>query len=118
MDLYEDYKDGLITKEEYLELKEIYEKRTQTAEQMLEAMEVEMAFLAGGQRSICDWINEFKKYGYLEFLSSSILVYEKKEGERYPRIEIHFKYADEFQASLSLVEELHGKKEGAYGKNE
>ena len=27
MGLYEDYKDGLITKEEYLELKEIYGKR-------------------------------------------------------------------------------------------
>ena len=39
LDLYEDYKDGLITKEEYLELKEIYEKRTQAAEQVLEAME-------------------------------------------------------------------------------
>ena len=126
LDLYEDYKDELITKEEYLELKEIYEKRIQTAEQMLEAMEVEMAFLAEGEWSTCDWINEFKKYGYLEFLSrevvvsliEQILVYEKKEGEHYPRIEIHFKYADEFQASLSLVEELHGKKEGAYGKNE
>ena len=102
LDLYEDYKDGLITKEEYLELKEIYEKRTQAAEQMLEAMEV--AFLADGQRSTCGWINEFKKYGYLESLSrevvvslvKQILVYEKKEGERYPRIEIHFKYADEF----------------------
>lgn len=126
LDLYEDYKDGLITKEEYLELKEIYEKRTQTAEQMLEAMEVEMAFLADGQPSACDWICEFKKYGYLEFLSrevvvsliKQILVYEKKEGERYPRIEIHFKYADEFQASLSQMEQLHGKKERAYGKNE
>ena len=126
LDLYEDYKDELITKEEYLELKEIYEKRIQTAEQMLEAMEVEMAFLAEGEWSTCDWINEFKKYGYLESLSrevvvsliGQILVYEKKEGERYPRIEIHFKYADEFQASLSLLEELQGKKEGAYGKNE
>ena len=140
LDLYEDYKDELITKEEYLELKEIYEKRIQTAEQMLEAMEVEMAFLAEGEWSTCDWINEFKKYGYLESLSrevvvsliGQILVYEKKEGERYPRIEIHFKYADEFQASLSLLEELqgetftgdtgslsanHGEKEGTYGKD-
>ena len=140
LDLYEDYKDGLITKEEYLELKEIYEKRIQTAEQMLEAMEVEMAFLAEGEWSTCDWINEFKKYGYLESLSrevvvsliGQILVYEKKEGERYPRIEIHFKYAVEFQASLSLLEELqgetftgdtgslsanHGEKEGTYGKD-
>ena len=141
LDLYEDYKDELITKEEYLELKEIYEKRIQTAEQMLEAMEVEMAFLAEGEWSTCDWINEFKKYGYLESLSrevvvsliGQILVYEKKEGERYPRIEIHFKYAVEFQASLSLLEELqgetftgdtgslsanHGEKEGTYGKDE
>ena len=140
LELYEDYKDELITKEEYLELKEIYEKRIQTAEQMLEAMEVEMAFLAEGEWSTCDWINEFKKYGYLESLSrevvvsliGQILVYEKKEGERYPRIEIHFKYADEFQASLSLLEELqgetftgdtgslsanHGEKEGTYGKD-
>ena len=52
------------------------------------------------------------------FLIEQILVYEKKEGERYPRIEIHFKYADEFQDSLSIVKELHGKMEGAYGENE
>ena len=126
LDLYEDYKDGLITKEEYLELKEIYEKRTQAAEQVLEAMEVEMAFYVDGNENTCGWINEFKKYGYLECLSrevvvsliGQILVYEKKEGERYPRIEIHFKYADEFQASLNLLEELHEEKEGTYGKNE
>ena len=126
MGLYEDYKDGLITKEEYLELKEIYGKRIQTAEQMLDAMEVELAFLADGERRECDWISQFKKYGRLEsisrevavFLIEQILVYEKKEGERYPRIEIHFKYADEFQDSLSIVKELHGKMEGAYGENE
>ena len=141
LDLYEDYKDGLITKEEYLELKEIYEKRTRAAEQSLEAMEVEMAFFADGEKDTCGWINEFKKYGYLECLSrevvvsliEQILVYEKKEGERYPRIEIHFKYEDEFQTSVNMLEELHGetftgytggvsasdgKKEGTYGKDE
>ncbi len=142
LDLYEDYKDKLITKEEYLELKEIYEKRMQAAEQMLEAMEVEIAFHSNGQKSICGWVNEFKKYGHLECLSrevvvsliEQILIYEKKEGERYPRIEIHFKYAEEFQTSLSLVEELHldldiltadknhcfqkKGKEGTYGEDE
>jgi len=141
LDLYEDYKDGLITKEEYLELKEIYEKRTQAAEQALGAMEVETAFLANGGKNTCGWINEFKKCGYLESLSrevvisliEQILVYEKKEGERYPRIEIHFKYTDEYRASLNLLEELReeallvhtaspsansGEKEGAYGKDE
>ncbi len=141
LDLYEDYKDGLITKEEYLELKEIYERRTRAAEQSLEAMEVEMAFFVDGEKDTCGWINEFKKYGYLECLSrevvvsliEQILVYEKKEGERYPRIEIRFKYEDEFQTSVNMLEELHGgtftghtdslsasdgKKEGTYGKDE
>ncbi|KAI4448375.1 hypothetical protein C823_002895 [Eubacterium plexicaudatum ASF492] len=156
LDLYEDYKDGLITKEEYLELKEIYENRIQAAEQILEAMEVEAAFLAGGREDTCSWVNEFKKYGLLERLSrevvisliAQIFVYEKKEGERYPRIEVQFKYAEEFQASLGLLEELqkdgdlsvkeescsgeegtlsghplmqtvsHGDKEGTYGKDE
>lgn len=67
-------------------------------------------------------------------LIEQILIYEKKEGEHYPRIEIHFKYAEEFQTSLSLVEELHldsdiltadknhcfqkKGKEGTYGKDE
>lgn len=156
LDLYEDYKDGLITKEEYLELKEIYENRTQAAEQILEAMEVEAAFLADGRENTCGWVNEFKKYGVLErlsrevviFLIAQIFVYEKKKGERYPRIEVQFKYAEECQASLGLLEELqedgvltekeeccsgeegaftvhplmqfgsHGDKEGTYGKNE
>ncbi len=114
LDLYEDYKEGLITKEEYLELKEIYETRARAAEQSLEAMEVEMAFFADGEGGICGWINEFKKYGYLEclsrevviFLIEQILVYEKKDGERYPRIEIRFKYEDEFQVSVNMLEEL------------
>ena len=133
--------DGLITKEEYLELREIYETRARAAEQSLEAMEVEMAFFADGERGICGWNNEFKKYGYLECLSrevvisliEQILVYEKKEGERYPRIEIRFKYEDEFQASVNMLEELHeetftghtgslsvngGEREGTYGKDE
>lgn len=140
LDLYEDYKEGLITKEEYLELKEIYEKRAKASEQSLEAMEVQMAFGADREKDKCGWINEFKKYGYLGCLSrevivsliEQILVYEKKEGERYPRIEIHFKYEDKFQASVNMLEELNGetftghigslsardgKKEGTYGKD-
>ncbi len=140
LDLYEDYKEGLITKEEYLELKEIYEKRAKALEQSLEAVEVQMAFGADREKDKCGWINEFKKYGYLGCLSrevivsliEQILVYEKKEGERYPRIEIHFKYEDKFQASVNMLEELNGetftghigslsardgKKEGTYGKD-
>lgn len=133
LDLYEDYKDGLITKEEYRELKETYGERIRTAEQGLEKLEEGIELLAAGLSHTCGWINEFKRFGYLESLSREVIVslidriyiHEKKKGERYPRIEVRFKYAEEFETALSLIEDmslggegiLKEKKEANYGEN-
>ena len=133
LDLYEDYKDGLITKEEYRELKETYGERIRTAEQGLEKLEEGIELLAAGLSHTCGWINEFKRFGYLDSLSREVIVslidricvHEKKKGERYPRIEVRFKYAEEFETALSLIEDmsvggegiLKEKKEAGYGEN-
>ena len=133
LDLYEDYKDGLITKEEYRELKETYGERIRTAEQGLEKLEEGIELLAAGLSHTCGWINEFKRFGYLDSLSREVIVslidricvHEKKKGERYPRIEVYFKYAEEFETALSLIEDmsvggegiLKEKKEAGYGEN-
>ena len=133
LDLYEDYKDGLITKEEYRELKETYGERIRTAEQGLEKLEEGIELLAAGLSHTCNWINEFKRFGYLQSLSREVIVslidricvHEKKKGERYPRIEVRFKYAEEFETALSLIEDmtlggegiLKEKKEANYGEN-
>lgn len=133
LDLYEDYKDGLITKEEYRELKETYRERIRAAEQGLEKLEEGIELLAAGLSHTCNWINEFKRFGYLESLSREVIVslidricvHEKKKGERYPRIEVRFKYAEEFETALSLIEDmslggegiLKEKKEANYGEN-
>ena len=133
LDLYEDYKDGLITKEEYMELKENYGKRIQAAEQGLEVLEEGIELLIAGSGHTCSWINEFKKFGYLESLSrevvvsliDKIFVYEKKDKERYPRIKVCFKYMEEFEVVLSLIEDISSntaqgtgeKGEAGHGKN-
>lgn len=133
LSLYEDYKEELITKEEYMELKETYGRRIQDAEQGLAALEEGIELLAAGFGRTCNWMNEFKKYGYLEELSREVVVslidkiciYEKKDGERYPRIEVRFRYAEEFEAALSLIEDVSSdrcglpeeKGEAGYGKN-
>lgn len=133
LDLYEDYKDGLITKEEYMELKENYGKRIRNAEQGLEALEEGIELLMAGAGQTCGWINAFKRFGYLESLSREVVVslidkiyvYEKKDKERYPRIKICFKYMEEFEATLSLIEDISSnrakrteeKGESEYGKN-
>ena len=114
LDLYEDYKDGLITKEEYRELKETYGERIRAAEQGLEKLEGGIELLAAGLSNTCGWINEFKRFGYLQSLSREVIVslidricvHEKKKGERYPRIEVRFKYAEEFETALNLIEDM------------
>lgn len=119
IDMYEDYKDGLITKEEYRELKETYGKRIRTAEQGLATLEKRLELLASGLGHACGWINEFKRFGSLDNLSREVVVFlidricihEKKKGERYPRIEVRFKYAEEFETALSLIENMHLERE-------
>ena len=96
-------------------------------------MEEGIELLAAGFDHTCSWINEFKKYGCLEDLSREVVVslidkiciYEKKDGERCPRIEVRFRYVEEFEAALSLIEDVASKKRGlpeekeeaGYGKN-
>lgn len=114
LELYEDFKEGLLTREEYLELKEIYEKRIQTAENALLKLNEEMELLLSNPNIFADWIGEFIKYGQLECLTreaavsliDKILIYEKQKGDRYPRIEVVFKYAEQISEALEYISDL------------
>ena len=126
LELYEDYKEGLITKEEYLELKETYEKRIETVEHAITSLQEEIELLTSGQGYSCGWINEFKKCGHLKELTrevvvaliDKVLVYEKKGAERYPRIEVCFRYAEKYQTSLSFIEGLESDPAPLSGRNQ
>lgn len=68
---------------------------------------------------LCDWINEFKKYGYLKCLSREVVVslieqifiYKKKEGEHYPRIKVYFNYTEASKLSSGYRKEFGYTKE-------
>jgi len=114
VDLYEDYKEGLISGEEYQELKAAYERRVADAQKAMDVLQEELEILLANQGHSCEWVNEFRKYGHLESLTREIAVslidkisvYEKKKGERMPRIEVRFKYAEQFHVYMTLVEDL------------
>lgn len=114
LELYEDFKEGLLTREEYLELKEIYEKRIQMVENALLKLNEEMELLISNPNIFADWIGEFIKYGQLERLTrevavsliDKILIYEKQKGDRYPRIEVVFKYAEQISEALEYISDL------------
>ena len=111
LDLYEDFKESLLTKEEYLELKQIYGQRIQAAESAMDVLGQEVELLISNQGHLNEWMEEFKKFGHMESLSreavvsliDKILVYEKQKGERHPRIEVKFKYAEEISEALELM---------------
>ena len=111
LDLYEDFKESLLTKEEYLELKQIYGQRIQAAENAIDVLSREVELLISNQGYLNEWMKEFKKFGHIESLSreavvsliDKILVYEKQKGERHPRIEVKFKYAEEISEALELM---------------
>lgn len=111
IDLYEDYQEQLINKEEYLEMKEAYKRKAKRAEKALERIQTEIDTIAVSNGTVCEWIESFKEYGSLETLSrevvvslvNEVLVYEKKPGERYGRIEVHFKYKNKFDTAANFI---------------
>ena len=92
-DSYEDYKRGLLTKEEYLLYKEDYSKEEALVKGQMEAMKKSMQ--EKDERS--EWIENLKKYRKIDKLDRSILacildgitVYE---DEKEKRVEIRLKY--------------------------
>lgn len=112
--LYEDYKGGLFTREEYQELKEMYEGRIHVAEKSVQILQEEIDRIVSDQIDKSGWLGEFKRHGHLTQLTREvtaslihhILIYEKKEKERYPRIEVFFRYAEELQISMEVAKAL------------
>ncbi len=78
-----------------------------------------------------EWMDEFLRHGYMDCLSREtvvslidrILVYEKKQGDRYPRIEVVFRYEEEMRLFMEYMGknesvEAAGEEDGVYGKKE
>ena len=123
IELYEDLKMEILSWEEYEELKAVFEQRIQEAECALSILLKEAEHIGEGKTDFCEWINEFKRYGSLQQLTrevvicliDEVLVYEKKEGEIYPRIEVRFNYREETEMTENLLEELKLLKPGEAG---
>ena len=71
--LYEDYRDALLTKEEYLEMKADYESSCADLEHAIETLEGETKALIQQSNSHNRWIETFKSLGNIAELNRSIL---------------------------------------------
>lgn len=108
--VYEDLKDNLITKDEYVTLKNEFETRRRDALEAIAQIRSEIDSLAKRNGKHHEWIETFVSKREVETLTRNVVVelidnirvYEDK------RLEIKFRYADKYAEALYLISNVDG----------
>lgn len=106
LDLYPDWKDGVISKEEYLTLKENMTKEVSRCDEKIAEYEEKILENENGKTAENEFITNFKRYGKIDKLNRTILtelvdsIYVHSDG----KITINFKFNDAFQQIVEYVE--------------
>ena len=98
MNLYEDLKDGIISRKEYFQLKAEYDRRAAEAEAFICSYEKEAKLLLESKSSLHEWVSGFKEYSNIQSLSRNAAVVMVKKVLVYSadRIEVIYNFEDEF----------------------
>ena len=105
--LYEDMKDGVITKEDYVELHAAYEARGKEAQEAAGKAEREIRAVLEGEEDKYRWISYFKEYKDIGELTRNVVVALISEVRVYDRenIEVVFDFADQYRQALEYLED-------------
>ena len=101
---YEDFREGLLEQEEYLNLKQMFSQRITEARQSIAGFERKIE--EAGRSKPDAWIEHFRQFGNLKELTrlsavatiNRVLVYEQK------KIKIIFNFEDAYQKALQLTQ--------------
>lgn len=110
--VYEDLKDELISKEEYISMKQEFENRRRAALDSIAQIKIEIETLASRNGKHHEWIESFIANKGIEKLERNVVVelidyikiYEDK------RIEIIFRYADNYKEILNQIRYIQDNK--------
>ncbi|MEH2931021.1 recombinase family protein [Candidatus Ventrimonas sp. KK005] len=97
--VYEDYKEGLLTKKEYLEMKEDYESSCRQLDGAIETLEREVSSLVKENRLHSPRIERLKDKGNISELDRGLLAMTVEDiiVMDSKHMKIHFKYRDVFE---------------------
>lgn len=103
--LYESLTDGIIDRQEYEELKKSYARRRAEAEEQAEALQEQMGRDLEDHLLGRGWMEQFKKHANITELDRRIVVslIERILVYRDRRIEIVYRFQDEFQRQMELL---------------
>lgn len=103
--LYEDYKDGILSVEEYRMLKEEYGKKIVVAQNAIKELEYEKALILENRSSQQEWIEMFKKNKGIQNLERKIVVFLIERITIYDanHIEIKYRFEDKLVAMQEYI---------------
>jgi len=112
---YEDMKEGVLSKEDYLDIKAQYEARIADAHLAEEQVRREINLYLENGNAPQQWIQEFIEYRNIQSLTrlvaveciERIVIYEDK------RIEVTFTHMQDYQALVLQIQEYYSKQKGA-----
>lgn len=104
--LYQDWKDGEITQQDYRDMKADYERQTIALTDVLARLNAERAELANGVKSEHPALVAFTKHQNIDQLSRELLVELIDHIKVYENgnISVRFKFADEFRRIAEYIE--------------
>ena len=104
--LYQDWKDGEITQQDYREMKADYERQTITITAVLEKLTAERAEMANGLSGEHPALAAFMKHQNIDALTREILVELIDHIKVYENgnISVRFKFADELRKIAEYIE--------------
>ena len=104
--LYQDWKDGEITKNDYRRMSEDYEKQAEEINAVLDTLTKERAELEKGVDTENPFLVAFRKYQNIDKLTREILIelVDKITVYENGNISVKFKFADEFRRVAEYIE--------------
>lgn len=112
--LYESLADGVIDREEYQVLKKNYSCRRAEAEEQAEAIQMEMGQELANLTTGRGWMEQFRKHQDIDVLDRTIVVslIERILIFRDRRVEIVYRWQNEFQWQIDLLVQAQGLASG------
>ncbi len=103
--LYEDWKSDVISKNDYISMKEAYDNETVDLENSIKKLEIEEKMLIDMQTQNIEWMNKFVKNYNIKELSRELLssLIEKIYIDADKNIHIQFKYQDEYLRIIDYI---------------
>lgn len=104
--LYEDLKDGVVSKEDYAELYEGYNGRRKKAEEAVRKLRNEIQKVMEAETDKYEWLRYFKEYQNISELSRMAVVelIDRVRVSDKDHIEIDFNFQDCFQSALRQIQ--------------